>query len=132
MAAMIAFIFNGHAGRGFDNAWLEEHHAAIEEIAAGGPITVAQDGQELQQAVRQALALRCSGVVAGGGDGTLDCVASRLVGTPLSFGVLPLGTLNHFAKDLGIPIDPAVALQVAGYRCGEHRHDRCRGCHPCS
>lgn len=112
MAAMIAFIFNGHAGRGFDNAWLEEHRAAIEEIAAGGPITVAKDGQQLQQAVTQALALGCSGVVAGGGDGTLNCVASKLVGTPLSFGVLPLGTLNHFAKDLGIPLDPAQALQV--------------------
>ncbi len=44
-------------------------------------------------------------VVAGGGDGTVSAVASGLVGTKASLGVLPLGTLNHFAKDLGIPLD---------------------------
>jgi diacylglycerol kinase family enzyme len=112
MTAMIAFIINGHAGRGFDDAWLEQHRDTLEKIAAGGPITVARDGKELQQAIRQALELRCSAVVAGGGDGTLNCVASRLIGTPVAFGVLPFGTLNHFAKDLGIPLDPAEALQV--------------------
>lgn len=109
---MIAFIFNGHAGRGFDHSWLEAHRQTIEGIADGGPITVAEGGQALQQAVRQALALGCTGVVAGGGDGTLNCVASKLVGTPMSFGVLPMGTLNHFAKDLGIPLDPLEALKV--------------------
>jgi diacylglycerol kinase family enzyme len=44
-------------------------------------------------------------VVAGGGDGTINAVASRLVGTDKVLGVLPLGTLNHFAKDLRIPLD---------------------------
>ena len=44
-------------------------------------------------------------VVAGGGDGTVSAVASILAGTPVPLGVLPLGTLNHFAKDLGIPLD---------------------------
>jgi diacylglycerol kinase family enzyme len=48
--------------------------------------------------------------VAGGGDGTLNAVASRIVGSQTVFGILPLGTLNHFAKDLGIPLDPHVAL----------------------
>lgn len=109
---MIAFIFNSHAGRGFDREWLEAHRQTIETIADGGPITVAEGGQQLEQAVSQALALGCAGVVAGGGDGTLNCVASKLVGKPISFGVLPLGTLNHFAKDLGIPLDPLEALQV--------------------
>lgn len=44
-------------------------------------------------------------VVAGGGDGTLNAVAAELVGTANTLGVLPLGTLNHFAKDLGIPLE---------------------------
>jgi diacylglycerol kinase family enzyme len=43
-------------------------------------------------------------MVAGGGDGTQSAVASRLVDTDLVQGVLPLGTLNHFAKDLGVPL----------------------------
>ncbi len=43
-------------------------------------------------------------IVAGGGDGTLGAVAGEIVRAGKIFGVLPLGTLNHFAKDLGIPL----------------------------
>ena len=44
-------------------------------------------------------------IVAGGGDGTLSAVASGVAGTETVFGVLPVGTLNHFARDLGLPLD---------------------------
>lgn len=39
----------------------------------------------------------------GGGDGTIGTAAGHLAGTGIPLGVLPLGTLNHFARDLGIP-----------------------------
>jgi diacylglycerol kinase family enzyme len=42
-------------------------------------------------------------VVAAGGDGTINAVASHIVGTPKKLGILPAGTLNHFAKELLIP-----------------------------
>jgi diacylglycerol kinase family enzyme len=52
-------------------------------------------------------------VVAGGGDGTISAVASILAGNrDKVLGVLPLGTLNHFAKDLGIPLDLAEAVET--------------------
>lgn len=57
-------------------------------------------------------------VVAGGGDGTINAVASVLAGSGVAFGVLPLGTLNHFAKDIGIPLelDEAVRNVAEGRR----------------
>jgi len=63
-----------------------------------------------------AVARRPRLIVAGGGDGTVSTVAATLVDTGIVFGVLPLGTLNHFAKDLGIPLelDGAVAVLAHG------------------
>jgi diacylglycerol kinase family enzyme len=51
-------------------------------------------------------------IVAAGGDGTVSAVASQLVGTNKTLGVLPIGTLNHFAKDLRIPLDLAAAVRT--------------------
>lgn len=51
--------------------------------------------------------------VAAGGDGTINHVAQSLVGTNGILGVIPFGTLNHFARDLKIPLDIDEALQVA-------------------
>ncbi|GAA3897717.1 diacylglycerol kinase family protein [Sphingomonas limnosediminicola] len=51
-------------------------------------------------------------VVVGGGDGTIAAAASALIGTKTKLGILPLGTLNHFARDLGIPTDLAEAAKL--------------------
>ena len=55
-------------------------------------------------------------VVVGGGDGTIGAAASALAGSKTVLGILPLGTLNHFARDLGIPteLDEAAKLIAAG------------------
>lgn len=56
-------------------------------------------------------------IVAGGGDGTISCAAGQLADSGRPFGVLPLGTLNHLARDAGIPadLDEAVATIAAGH-----------------
>ena len=51
-------------------------------------------------------------VIAGGGDGTVNVVAQPLIGTTTPLGILPLGTRNHFAKDVGIPGDLSKAVDV--------------------
>ena len=51
-------------------------------------------------------------LVVGGGDGTISAAASALVGTNTRLGILPLGTLNHFARDLGIPPDLPEAAKL--------------------
>jgi len=48
-------------------------------------------------------------LVVGGGDGSLSCAAGLLAGTGTTLGVLPLGTMNLFARALGMPLDPAEA-----------------------
>ena len=56
-------------------------------------------------------------LVAAGGDGTVSTVAGVAVETNATFGVLPMGTLNHFAKDVGIPLhlEGAVSVIIAGH-----------------
>jgi len=50
--------------------------------------------------------------IAAGGDGTVNCIASAVAGTGRAMGVLAIGTLNHFARDLGLPLDLEDAVQV--------------------
>ena len=44
-------------------------------------------------------------LIVGGGDGSISAAAAAIAGTDTALGILPLGTLNHFARDLGIPFD---------------------------
>jgi YegS/Rv2252/BmrU family lipid kinase len=53
-------------------------------------------------------------VIAAGGDGTISAVAGALAGTTTTLGIMPLGTLNHFARDLAIPFDLDEAAAVIG------------------
>lgn len=67
---------------------------------------------QLKKTLRTILERRPDAVVAGGGDGTVSAAAAALAGTGIPLGVLPLGTLNHFAKDAGIPLDPEEAARL--------------------
>jgi diacylglycerol kinase family enzyme len=55
-------------------------------------------------------------LVVGGGDGTISAAASALVGSETLLGILPLGTLNHFARDLGLPTDLGEAAELIARR----------------
>ena len=67
-------------------------------------------GAAIDERLRQG---RCL-VVAAGGDGTIHHVLQSLVNNPdATLAVLPIGTYNHFAKDLSIPLDWRAALEIA-------------------
>ena len=51
-------------------------------------------------------------VVVGGGDGTINAAASVFAGSKVLLGILPLGTLNHFARDLKIPTELGEAASL--------------------
>jgi YegS/Rv2252/BmrU family lipid kinase len=75
-------------------------------------ITMAQNGAEVAELAQQAARADWKVIVAGGGDGTINAVASAVVGSDKILGVLPLGTLNHFARDLKIPNDLDLAARA--------------------
>ena len=86
--------------------------AAFAAVGCDADIVRLDDGERLDAQVARALRARPSRLVAGGGDGTVAAVASQLVDGDTALGVLPLGTLNHFAKDLGIPLELEQAVRV--------------------
>lgn len=114
----IAVILNGRAGNGHDEQQVTVLRAKFLMHGMDARVTLAQDGDAMTAAAQVAVAQGLSIVVAGGGDGTINAVAAVLAGSGIGFGVLPLGTLNHFAKDVGVPLllDDAIACIATGVR----------------
>ncbi len=118
-------VINATSGSGHTAAWADELATLFASVGITATVILAHSGEELVSAARKACAAGTTLVVAGGGDGTINAVAAVLIEHDVVLGVLPLGTLNHFAKDAGIPIElsDAVALiskgQVARVDVGE-------------
>jgi diacylglycerol kinase family enzyme len=112
----IAVVLNAAAGTGQAKGVRER----IAELFAGSGrmprITLVANGAAVREAAQLAVAEGCDVLVAGGGDGTVSAAAASVAGREVPLGVLPLGTLNHFAKDLGIPqdLEAAAAVVLAG------------------
>jgi len=87
--------------------------------AAEVPLRVEQAtaGFDITGAVRHARLNGAKAVIAGGGDGTLNGVAAGLSGSDVPMAILPIGTLNHLARDLGVSLNVDQAI-------GELRGDR--------
>jgi diacylglycerol kinase family enzyme len=68
---------------------------------------------EIPALIRAEVAAGRRRVLVCGGDGTIAAAVGAAIGTSLELAILPAGTLNHFARDYGLPLDPAEALEVA-------------------
>jgi len=80
------------------------------EFGAETQVVVTKRGDDISSLAAHALAEQRQPVVAGGGDGTVNAIAGELAGINAILGVLPMGTLNHFAKDVGIPLNLEAAI----------------------
>lgn len=107
------------------NAAAGEHHPrdiseTLTKVFADRGVEVrllqATNGPEVVQFAEQSMKEDADAIVAGGGDGTINSVVSVMLRSgeqpkkPL--GILPLGTLNHLAKDLNIPLDIEKAVET--------------------
>jgi len=110
----IDVLLNGHAGKQNATAATQVSDA-FRAIGSSVRVRVV-DGGSLAQTATDAIRSGSTTIVAAGGDGTVSTVAAAVAGTGATLGVIPLGTLNHFAKDIGIPLDLAQAVEtiVAG------------------
>jgi YegS/Rv2252/BmrU family lipid kinase len=107
-------IINASANSGRAPDWAQTLPDLFREHGLEATIRIAGSGEEISTEARRALDDRVPLIIAGGGDGTVNQVASVLADGQCCLGVLPLGTLNHFAKDLGMPMDLDKAIAALG------------------
>lgn len=108
----VTAIVNRSAGAMIADESRREISGLIRGVYAGASVVFSDSGADAVESAGKALGQGCRMVVAGGGDGTISAIASVLAGTQAVLGVLPLGTLNHFAKDLGISDDLQEAVHT--------------------
>ena len=100
-------------GRRAGDDILDRVAAALRAAGIAGDVELVA-GDRLAARAKAAADAGAELVIAAGGDGTVSAVAGALVGTRAALGILPLGTLNHLARDLGIPFDLGQAAAVIG------------------
>lgn len=97
--------------------WSSDVRVAIAELAAAGwDVDVAETTGpgDATRLAREAIGLGFDAVLAAGGDGTVNEAAQPLVGTDVALGVVPVGTANMLARQLGFPLDVAEAARALG------------------
>ncbi len=109
----LVIVMNAHAGRSDVPETREQIGAVLDAAGRAHEFVVAERGTRFDAAVANA-AQRAGAVdgvlVAVGGDGTINAVASAALEHDRPLGVVPQGTFNYFARALGIPEDvPAAA-----------------------
>src|SRR3954453_17516870 len=114
MARVSVLINRGGGAAAADSEIAEKGAAALVAAGLTGDVELV-DGGECEVRCRAVAERGDPLLIVGGGDGTIAAAASALVGTNTLLGILPLGTLNHFARDLEIPtvLDEAAKLIAA-------------------
>ena len=112
MSTPIEVIVNAGSGSVEEDSIRESLTTSFQENNLEAHIRLAKDGAEIVEFAKRAAASNAEIVCAGGGDGTISAVAQEIVKTDKTLGVLPLGTLNNFSRDLQIPQNIAEAVKI--------------------
>ena len=115
--ARAVVVINPLSGRGRHQSQIDAHTALAREVLAAHGFEVAvratTKGGDAHRFAREAVDADTDLVVAWGGDGTINEVASALVRTDVPLAIVPAGSGNGLAADLAIPFDPRAALTIA-------------------
>ncbi|WP_439551721.1 diacylglycerol/lipid kinase family protein [Falsiroseomonas sp.] len=111
----IAVVINSASGSALGRDQIALEVARHLEAAGLDAVLVPEHPDGLLARLDHAVAHGADAVVVGGGDGTIAAAAARLMGGPAALGILPLGTMNMLAKDLGIPLDLAEAAEALAH-----------------
>ena len=113
---MFAVLLNTSSGSANRSPSREEIEKLFADAGIAARVHELTHPCDIRAKARAVLEEHPEAIVAAGGDGTITGVASVLAGTPTPLAVLPLGTLNHFAKDTGIPLDLPGAVRTIADR----------------
>jgi YegS/Rv2252/BmrU family lipid kinase len=106
-------LFNPNSGRRGRDAELNHAIGIVQSAGVRTELTVCRSSQEATDNARCAVAAGSDTVFACGGDGTIHDVIQGLAGTPVALAILPFGTANALAHDIGVPLRPSAAAEIA-------------------
>ena len=115
MARPIEVIINAGSGSVLGEETAQRLRERFIEHGVPANVHFASSGSEVESLAKRSVE-HADIVVAGGGDGTISTVAVEVARAGKTLGVLPLGTLNNFSKDLGIPQDVSAAVETIAAR----------------
>lgn len=112
MSSQIEVIINAASGSVEPEEIKRRLAELFEENGVEANIYLAKNGEEINRLAKKLAGGSAETIVAGGGDGTIGSVAAEAIKMRKTLGILPLGTLNNFSKDLQIPQNLEEAVSV--------------------
>ena len=110
-----ALLYNSRSGgrRAQRQADLQAALKILGDAGVEANLVLTQSSSDAAEQARKAILDGCDTVFACGGDGTIHDVLQAMAGTRVALGVIPMGTANALAHDLGLPLEPSDAVRAA-------------------
>ena len=114
----VALIYNPMAGQrpGRRTALVASVAAVLREAGVEVKAIATESPESAGTQAHEAMLAGNDTILACGGDGTVHEALQRLVGGPAALGVIPMGTANALAADLGLPASPVKAAKMTERR----------------